>query len=59
MEEMMDTFLRLYNDIAEKLLDIEAKGTEDEIREALKEHGFCEHCGEPEDKCSGYKCWER
>jgi len=55
----MDTFLRLYNDIAEKLLDIEAKGTEDEIREALKEHGFCEHCGEPEDKCSGYKCWER
>lgn len=54
---MMDAFLKLYNEIAEELLD--RNNSDDDVRRILKQNNYCEHCGEPEDKCSGYKCWIR
>lgn len=53
----MDAFLKLYNEIAEELLD--RNNSDDDVRRILKQNNYCEHCGEPEDKCSGYKCWIR
>jgi hypothetical protein len=36
----------------------EAHQTELEEQEA-KEKGYCLHCGDDLDKCTGYKCWIR
>ena len=36
----------------------EAHHMEQEERQA-KEDGFCIHCGDGLDKCTGYKCWIR
>ena len=47
---MLEIFLRLYDDIVKELTtDLPTK----------EEVEYCEDCGEPVDKCSGYKCWER
>lgn len=46
----MDLFLQVCTDIAKEL-------TED--LPTKKEVEYCEDCGDPVDKCSGYKCWER
>tara|TARA_B100000963_G_scaffold25799_1_gene19325 strand:+ start:1824 stop:1964 length:141 start_codon:yes stop_codon:yes gene_type:complete len=46
----MDLFLKLCTDIVKEL-------TEDlPIEQNLE---YCEDCGDPVDKCSGYKCWIR
>jgi len=47
---MMDLFLKVCTDIAQEL-------TED--LPTNKEVVYCEDCGDPVDKCSGYKCWIR
>ena len=46
----MDLFFKVCTDIAKEL-------TED--LPTKKEVVYCEDCGDPVDKCSGYKCWER
>ena len=45
----MDLFLKLYADILDEMSESKPE----------QEVEYCEDCGDPVDKCSGYKCWER